>query len=237
MHVILLLLVQNDSPRAQPDHTPSQNQSSITQLEPELGPEDDSLLTFGSDDEEFDPLKRSDSLVTKRTESFTSSQTSTIPGRPAIPTSNPSSNQTILGTGQSTTEPAGSHLLGDLTGIDMSKTSPMSTPPLSHREQQMPRYDLLQPLQPNMATATTMTSSSTINTPITRGSGLVATANMGSYPAQGAMMTHGGVLYAPVAQPTYGMGVVQGGAVMQQVPVMYMQVGGQRMPYAGQVCI
>ena len=199
--------VQAPPTHAPPTHAPP------PQGELLLGSGEDSLIEFEGGDEDFDPLKRkdrSDSVRSNRTNSMTASEVG-VSVQPALPTI---SAQPL----PQPTQPSSNGLLGDLAGVDLSKTSPMSTPPTAHREQ--PIFAGLQLLQPASGGGSTVPASQPQIT-------------TGAYSQPGPLLNQGGMLYAPVGQ-AYGGGMAPGGGA-QQMPMMYMP---QRVPYGAgvQVC-
>ncbi len=207
--IVSFFLLQNDGSQVPPSQAPPTH-APPTQEELLLGSGEDSLIEFEGGDEDFDPLKRtarSDSVRSTRTNSITAPQVVVPPVVQPVITPLP----------QPTTQPSSNGLLGDLAGVDLSKTSPMSTPPTAHRE--YPLFAAPQLLPPPGSSAP-----------------LVGAGSTGVYSSsqQGPLLNQGGVLYAPVG-PAYGGGVAQGGVAQQMPPMMYMP---QRVPYGAgcQVC-
>lgn len=163
--------------------------------------EDDSLLVF-EEEEEFDPLKRSNSM--NRSSSFSSNRTGSIGSKP-VALQTKTQQQTTTTEGQNS-------LLGALSGIDLSSATAQQQQPLQQQEQKQTTNNILaQVLQPVQTTTAQVTIVSNANLPYSQPP--IQMGGVGQQPM--------GVAYAPMAT-TYGVGTTGG---MMQRPMMYAPPG------------
>ena len=123
---------------------------------------EDSLMMFGEEDEDFDPLKRSSGSVKKRTGSLSSKPVPPTIKSPQAPLMPSSAAPTSVGGGDS--------LLGDLSGLDLSAdalsaNSVATTSVQSLQEMLKPLQTSTMPTSQPLLTSTTPLSSAT---PITQ---------------------------------------------------------------------
>ena len=122
-----------------------------------MAEEQDSLLMFGEEDEDFDPLKRSSSV---------GQRTGSLSGKPAPPTS-----QKAQVPPPSASVGGGDNLLGDLSGLDLSanapsanSVAPTSTPSIQDILRPL-QTSTLPPSQPLITSATPLSTATPLSQP------------------------------------------------------------------------